>query len=157
MSAFVACRGSRLCLPVIAFVLVAAAPALAAGDPEPMTVHIDQAKVLKLPERTATLVVGNPLIADAVVQPGGMAVVTAKSYGATNFVSLDKAGNTLVEYSVQVVGPEDKTVVVYRGANRETYSCVQNCEQRITVGDVPTYFSGTLTQVGAMNALAQPK
>jgi hypothetical protein len=130
---------------------------LAAGDPEPMTVHIDQAKVLKLPERTATLVVGNPLIADAVVQPGGMAVVTAKSYGATNFVSLDKAGNTLVEYSVQVVGPEDKTVVVYRGANRETYSCVQNCEQRITVGDVPTYFSGTLTQVGAMNALAQPK
>ena len=40
---------------------------------ETITVHLDQARILKLPERTATLVVGNPLIADAAVQPGGIA------------------------------------------------------------------------------------
>ena len=32
---------------------------------EPITVNLDQAKLVKLPERTATLVIGNPLIADA--------------------------------------------------------------------------------------------
>ena len=62
---------------------------------EPVTVHLDQAKLLKLPERTATLVIGNPLIADAVVQPGGVVVITAKSYGMTNLVALDRAGTTL--------------------------------------------------------------
>ncbi len=51
---------------------------------EPVTVHLDQAKLLKLPERTATLVIGNPLIADAAVQPGGVLVITGKSYGMTN-------------------------------------------------------------------------
>jgi Flp pilus assembly secretin CpaC len=57
-------------------------------------VHLDQAKVLKLPEKTATLVVGNPLIADVAVQPGGIMVVTGKSYGVTNLVALDRGGAT---------------------------------------------------------------
>ena len=87
---------------------------------EPVTVHLDQAKLLKLPERTATLVVGNPLIADAVVQPGGIVVITAKSYGMTNLVVLDRTGTTLSEYPIQVVGPSDAVVVVYRGIERET-------------------------------------
>src|SRR5262249_45973221 len=49
-----------------------------------VVVAIDRAKVVKLPDRTTTLVIGNPLIADAAVQAGGIAVITAKSYGATN-------------------------------------------------------------------------
>jgi len=166
MSAFVACRGARPCLlAAIAIALAVALPrlplaaeAVRATGPEmdrgSTTVHIDQAQILKLPERVATLVIGNPLIADAVVQPGGIVVVTAKSYGATNLVALDRTGNALMERSIQVVGPNDKTVVVYRGVTRETYSCVENCEQRITVGDMPTYFTGNLTQVGTLNALA---
>ena len=89
---------------------------------EPITVQLDQAKLLKLPEKTATLVVGNPLIADVAVQPGGIMVVTAKSYGVTNLVALDRAGNTLMEHPIQVVGPVDN-VVLYRGIERESYSC----------------------------------
>ena len=52
-------------------------------------------QLLKLPEKTATLVIGNPLIADAAVQPGGVVVITAKSYGMTNLVALDRTGATL--------------------------------------------------------------
>lgn len=165
MSAFVACRGlrSRL-LPAIVIVLVAAVPRLAlAAGPAPATetslggsvrVHVDQAKIIKVPERTVTLVVGNPLIADATVQPGGVVVVTAKSYGVTNLVALDRAGNALMESPIQVVGPDEKVVVVYRGIERETYSCLENCERRITVGDTQTYFAANLTQVGTINTLA---
>jgi Flp pilus assembly secretin CpaC len=150
----------------VAALLLAAASALPqpalAGDPlpgsairEPISVMLDQAKIVKLPERTATLVVGNPLIADASVQPGGVAVITAKSHGVTNLVALDRAGTALIEYPVQVLGPSDNLVVVYRGIERESYSCVTTCERRITLGDTATYFTTTLGQTNVLNTLAQ--
>lgn len=167
MSAFVVWRGHRpaavlaLILLAAVFVIVPRSHALAA-DPEPVstvrepvTVHLDQAKLLKLPERTATLVVGNPLIADATVQAGGVVVVTAKSYGMTNLVALDRAGSSLGEYPIQVVGPSDNVVVVYRGIERESYSCAPNCERRITIGDTPNYVTQNLTTLGTYSAQAQ--
>jgi Flp pilus assembly secretin CpaC len=167
MTAFVA-RRSRLALlfPALGCVAIAlaataiATPARAAeqilGNPmrEKITVRLDKASLLKLPERTATLVVGNPLIADAVVQPGGIVVITAKSYGMTNIVALDRAGSTLAEYPIQVTGPSDKTVVVYRGIERETYSCAPYCERRITLGDSAAYFTANLTALGTFSAQA---
>ena len=169
MTAFIACRGQRrVLLPVLGCMALAAALASVAlsstalaADPvlesirEPVTVNLDQAKLLKLPERTATLVIGNPLIADAVVQPGGIIVVTAKSYGATNLVALDRAGVTLMDQLVQVVGPGDTVVVVYRGVERETYSCAPNCERRITLGDSVPFFTQNLSALGAYSAQAQ--
>ena len=154
MTAFVACRGPRPllfppggCLAVALAAVVPPSAALAA-DPvpsstvrEPVTVRLDQARLLKLPERTATLVIGNPLIADAAVQPGGVVVITAKSYGMTNLVALDRTGATLIEYPIQVVGPSDPMVVVYRGIERESYSCAPKCERRITLGDSAAFFA----------------
>ena len=99
--------------------------------------------------------VGNPLIADVAVQPGGIMVITAKSYGVTNVVALDRAGTTLMEHPIQVLGPNDNVIVVYRGIERETYSCMPDCERRITIGDAPTYFTATLTQADSLNAQAR--
>jgi hypothetical protein len=133
-----------------------AAEVVSATSPDGViVVHLDQARILKLPERTATLVIGNPLIADAVVQPGGVVVITARSYGATNLVALDRAGATLLDTRIQVVTTADKVVVVYRGVDRETYSCVPYCERRATIGDTPAYFAANLTQIGTFSALAQ--
>jgi Flp pilus assembly secretin CpaC len=172
MTAFDACRGQRpLLFPGLRCAVVALTFALAvallpgaarAADVvsvgsvhDVVTVHVDQAQLLKLPERTATLVVGNPLIADAVVQPGGTVVITAKSYGRTNLVALDRTGTMLGEYPIQVVGPADSVVLVYRGIERETYSCAPNCERRITIGDSQLYLTGNLMTLGAFNAQAQ--
>ena len=83
--------------------------------------------------------IGNPLIADASVQPGGVVVITAKSYGMTNLVALDRAG-LLAEYPIEVIGPGDAIVVIYRGIERETYSCAPDCERRITLGNSAAYF-----------------
>jgi Flp pilus assembly secretin CpaC len=168
MTAFVACRGRRpLLFPALGCVAIAFAAAampqaaraaeqtLQSTQRERVTVYLDKASLLKLPERTATLVVGNPLIADTVVQPGGVVVITAKSYGMTNLVALDRAGSTLAEYPIQVVGPSDKTVVVYRGVERETYSCVPYCERRITLGDSAAYFTANLTALSTFSTQAQ--
>src|SRR5262249_38679845 len=128
MTAFAACRGPWACVLLLATIAVALPNVTFAAEPvsatssevrEPIMVHLDQARIVKLPERTATLVVGNPLIADAVVQAGGIVVITAKSYGATNLVALDRTGATLMERPVQVIGPNDQVVVVvYRGIER---------------------------------------
>jgi hypothetical protein len=132
-----------------------AAPAHAT-DPsiEPLTVSIDQATIAKLPPKVATIVVGNPLIADVSIQAGSLLVVTGKGYGSTNVIALDRDGNILMERALQVQGPRDQVVVVYRGATRETYSCQPNCEHRLTLGDNKDYFNTTLGQTDERNTKA---
>lgn len=161
-----ACRGRWACALLVAAVAAALPISAYAAEPipvsatssagQPIRVHLDQARIVKLPERTATLVVGNPLIADAVVQPGGIVVVTAKGYGATNLVALDRNGVTLMETTVQVTSPNEHVVVtLYRGVERETYSCGPECGRRMTIGDSPAFFTANLTQIGTVNAIAQ--
>ena len=139
-----------LCLLAMALVL-GAAGSRAVAD-ELIVVHLDEARIIKLPDRATTVVIGNPLIADISVQAGGVTVVTGKSFGATNFVVMDKAGAILTEHAVQVEGPIDQTVVMYRGVNRETYSCMPDCAPRITLGDDTKFFTEAMAQVSARNA-----
>jgi Flp pilus assembly secretin CpaC len=117
---------------------------------ESISVIVDQAKLVKLPEKIATIVVGNPLIADVSLQPGGMMVVTGKSYGVTNVMALDRQGTVLIDRLVQVEGPTDKLVTVYRGVDRESYSCTPTCQRRVTLGDAPGYFDAQLNQNGSL-------
>ena len=135
-------RGLRSMLVLASAAMLMAGSALA----ETIPIVLDQAKLVKLPERVATLVIGNPLIADVTLQSGGMMVVTGKGYGATNLIALDRAGTVLTETTVEVKGPRDHVLVVYRGVERETYTCAPNCERRITPGDNSSFFDQTVTQ-----------
>ncbi|QUS41449.1 pilus assembly protein CpaC [Tardiphaga alba] len=119
-----------------------------------IAVNVDQAKLVKFPEKIATIVVGNPLIADVSLQPGGMVVVTGKGYGATNVVALDRAGGVLMDRMIQVEGPIGKVVTVYRGMSRESYSCAPTCERRVTLGDADAFFKNTMEQTGAIGQQA---
>ena len=119
---------------------------------EKIVVHLDEATIIKLPDRTTTVVIGNPLIADISVQPGGLAVVTGKSFGGTNIIIMDKAGAVLTEHTVEVHDSIDRTVVVYRGGARETYSCTPECAARVTLADQTEFFTDTITRMSARNA-----
>ena len=153
--------GRRKALAGLAFLLAAitaGSQSSAAPEPSPtsgtITVVLDQAQVLKVPDGVATLIVGNPLIADISIQSGGLIVVTGKGYGVTNLVALDRGGQVLTQKVIQVQGPRDN-LVVYRGVERESYSCTPKCEQRITLGDSPAYFGAVLGQIGARTSQAQ--
>jgi len=156
--------GCRVTCILIAALALSVAPASAGDSPaghfpagdfpangtlfppdDTLNVHMDEAKLIKLPDLVATVVIGNPLIADAALQPSGLAVLTGKSYGATNFIALDRNGNALFEKTIQVHGAKD-TVVVYKGVNRETYSCAPTCQPVIAPGDVQQFFNQTLVQ-----------
>ncbi len=138
---------------LLAVALASAVGMRGAAAADIVTVVLDQAQIMQLPEKVATIVIGNPLIADVSLQGGVNMVITGKGYGATNMIVLDRAGATLLSKTIQVVGPRD-TVVVYRGVDRESYSCVPNCERRITLGDAPPYFDATIGQAGVRSGQA---
>lgn len=150
-------NGRRIIL-VAALLVPAASPGAAqnrnSDSSGAVIITVDQAQVMKLPDGVATMVVGNPLIADISIQSGGMAVLTGKGHGVTNIVALDRSGAVLEQKTIQVQGARD-SVVVYRGVERESYSCTPKCERRITLGDSNAYFGATLAQTAARTGQAQ--
>lgn len=141
-SAFSALAAGMLMWPIAA---------IAEPSANAIAVNVDQARLVKLPARVATIVVGNPLIADVALQAGGVLVVTGKGYGATNFIAMDRAGEVLVDRQIQVEGPTDQLITVYRGVDRESYSCMPICQRRVTLGDSDNYFNTTMSQAGTLS------
>ncbi len=111
-----------LCLAALAFALPIQA---GAADIE---VVMNQAKIVKLARPADTIVIGNPLIADASVQDSTTVVLTGKGFGVTNLVILDEAGAPIVDEQVTVSRSTASSVRIYRRANVQTLSCTPNCE-----------------------------
>ena len=135
-------------------ILLWPAVCVAAPEPDKIAVNVDQAKLVKLPAKVSTIIVGNPLIADVTLQSGEIVVVTGKGYGATNFIAMDRSGDVLVDRQIQVEGPTDQVVTIYRGVDRKSYSCMPVCQRRITLGDGETYFKSTMDQAGSLSSQA---
>ena len=147
----------RRLINICAWTIVASAiPGVASAQADAITVSVDQAQIMKLPDRVATVVIGNPLIADAALQNGGILVITGKGYGTTNMLALDRNGSIVMDKTVEVLGASGSNlVVVYKGTERETYSCAPDCEHRITLGDSQGYFNSALSQSGSRTGQAQ--
>jgi hypothetical protein len=139
-------RMAKSALHWLAAVLLFAAVASQAIADEPIVVRLDQATLFRLPDRAATVVIGNPLIADVTIQSGGIAIVTGKGYGGTNVVVMDRGGVVLSEKTIVVTSPSDHVVYVYRGPSRATYSCNPDCSARVNLGDDPEVFEKILAE-----------
>jgi hypothetical protein len=145
------------CAARLAGLAIAVAIAVAAAAPvnaETIAVFVDRAKVVKLPDKTSTVIVGNPIIADVSVQKNGILVVTGKSFGMTNLISLDSEGSILNESMIRVEATSESVVTVQRGMDRESYSCTPQCMPAIKLGDDPKYFEAVGGQAGKRSALA---
>ncbi|MCB2051672.1 MAG: pilus assembly protein N-terminal domain-containing protein [Novosphingobium sp.] len=126
-----------------------AAPASAADT---IAVVLDQAKVLQLPPNTATIIVGNPLIADiTMINRNTQLILTGKSFGQTNMIALDRKGNSIGESTV-IVRAAKTGLLVQRGLTQETYSCEPRCQPTITLGDDPKFTRGAITAVTARSS-----
>jgi hypothetical protein len=140
---------------ILAAMLFVPARAEVSGSEGTITVLLNRATIMKVPDRVATIVVGNPLIADATLQPGNIAVLTGKGYGVTNIMVLDRAGAVLTEKTIQVKDGGVHLVTIYRGVQRETYNCAPKCEPRNTLGDAQVYFTNSLNQIATRSGMAQ--
>lgn len=132
------------------------APAVA-GQPETLpvvTVIVDNAKVIRLPEKTQTVVVGNPFIAEVTPQKNGVLILTGKSFGSTNLIALDSAGALIAETMIRVEASREATITVQRGMERESLSCTPNCQPSAQLGDAAKYFDPVSGQADKRRALA---
>lgn len=120
-------------------------------------VVLDQAKILQLPPNTATIIVGNPIIADiTMLRRTNQMVLTGKGYGQTNMIALDSEGNAIGESIVKVFGIEHG-LIVQRGMNRETYSCNPRCQPTINLGDDPAFMGRVAGEIKVRSGAAGGK
>ena len=121
-----------------------------------LNVIVDRAKVLRMDKDADTVIVGNPSIVDATVQDSRTIVLTGRSYGVTNLIVLDSAGDPVVDETVVVQNHETNTVRIYRRAIRETLACSPVCESTLTIGDDNAVFSANMAQIQGRVQLSTP-
>ena len=134
--------------------LAAGVTASSAVANETITLMLDRATVIRSPAKTSMVVIGNPAIADVSVQKNGVMVLTGKSFGETNLLALDDQGQLVSESWIKVQAASRSNVVVYRGAETETYSCTPHCQPTIALGDSEKHFSKAGGQLGVRNGIA---
>ena len=109
------------------------APALAQSAP--VSVKVNMARILRIDAPAATVIIGNPGVADVTIQDPQTLVLTGKSYGETNLIILDGTGNPIADTMIQVVQDTAEVVTVYMGPARQTYSCEPVCQAVVMIGD----------------------
>lgn len=119
-------------------------------------VGLDRAKMVRLAEPAAEIIVGNPSIADISVQNAKLLVVTGKSFGRTNLIVVNAKGEIIEESDLTVTDPSKGMVTVHRGArNNETVYCAPKCTALPAIGDDEEYFTTIQGQIGAKQGMAQ--
>jgi Flp pilus assembly secretin CpaC len=143
---------SRLWLAAAFLVAAGATPAHA--EMGVIAVTLDQAKVAQLPQGTATLIVGNPMIADVtMLKTNNAMVITGKGFGQTNLIAIDAAGSVIDERQVRVL-PAKTVLVLQSGASRMSYACNPDCMPSAQLGDDDKAFKDEGDQISARNGYA---
>ena len=141
---------TRSLLAAVLAALMLAPTAIHADTTEPISVKVNMARILRISAPAATVIIGNPLVADVTIQDPQTLVLTGKSYGETNLIILDTSGSPIADTTISVVQGEADLMTVYMGTARTTLSCKPVCQPTITLGD-DTDFSGKA--LGSANLL----
>jgi len=110
------------------------APATA-EDSAPVSVRVNMARILRIDAPAATVIIGNPGVADVTIQDPQTLVLTGKSYGETNLIILDNSGNPIADTMIEVTQDLANVVTMYVGDKRQSYSCEPVCQSIIMMGD----------------------
>ena len=101
-----------------------AAPALAAPS---TNVAIDHTARINLRSPAASVIVGNPAVADVTVVDERTLFLSGRGYGVTEVTVLDPLGRTIWSSEVVVTAPTEGAVTVYRGNQATEMACAQSC------------------------------
>ena len=110
-----------------------AAPAQAADAP--INVNVNMARILRINAAAATVIIGNPGIADVTIQDPQTLILTGKSYGQTNLIVLDATGNPIADTMIEVVQMTAGVMTVYNRQARQSMPCAPVCQSIIMMGD----------------------
>ncbi|MFV0281952.1 MAG: pilus assembly protein N-terminal domain-containing protein [Rhodoblastus sp.] len=124
------------------------------ADTDGIVVSLDRARIVKVPAGTQTLIIGNPVVADVTMLKGNTSmVVSGRSFGTTNLISLDSNGNAIDETTIKVIAGS-QSLVVLRGNAQESYSCNPRCAPTVALGDDTKYMSEGISNIRTRNGAA---
>ena len=103
------------------------------------------ARILRISAPAATVIIGNPAVADVTIQDPQTLVLTGKSFGDTNLIVLDAQGNPIADTIMRVVADGGDIVTVFLGAKRTSVACSPTCQPVIRLGDDAEYAQQTAT------------
>ena len=129
----------RPSIAALAILSVLATPDAALAENAPVTVKVNMARILRINAPAATVIIGNPGIADAAIQDPQTLVLTGKSYGQTNLIVLDAQGNPIADTLIEVVQEQAGLVTVFLGERRTSMACEPICQPIIMLGDDKAY------------------
>jgi Flp pilus assembly secretin CpaC len=129
-------------------------PSAATAAEQTVAVFIDRAKVMRIARPADVVIIGNPAIADATIQDARTLIITGRSYGTTNLIVLDAAGEPVADAIVEVGVAGDNLVTVYKRAARETLSCTPDCSPTLTIGDREATFEAVSRQISTYSTIA---
>ncbi len=143
---------SRSCLVSLVAALINISLATGSAAELNITVYADQAKILKVNGTPASVVIGNPMIADISIQ-GEVLAVHGRHFGNTNLIILDHQGNELASLLVNVIRPEINNVEMFKGGaegkmvGKFSYICAPDCESIVMPGDDNDYNAAIAGQI----------
>jgi len=148
--------GHLAILAALAGALISGTAAAAAADNAntPIQVVVDQAKVMHIARPADIVIIGNPAIADATIQDNQTLIITGHSFGTTNLIVLDSAGQPIADSMITVAPQDNQVVTVYSRSARQTFSCTPDCAPVLAVGDSSSVFDSVNAQVQSQNSLS---
>jgi len=136
-----------------AVAMAVAAVALPVAAAEPIAVKVNHAKVMRISRPADIVIIGNPAIADAIIQDQQTLIITGRSYGTTNLIVLDATGEAIADEQITVGASQDNVVTVFRRASRQSYSCSPECSPMLAVGDNESAFDAVSAQIQTQGSL----
>ncbi len=146
---------ARTLLAALVVALPVANPVLLARaeTTDPVTVKVNMARILRISAPAATVIVGNPAVADVTIQDPQTLVLTGKSFGQTNLIVLDAQGNPIADTVMEVVSNSANNVTVFSGLKRTTVACAPDCNPTANLGDDADYVSQSLSASQAISSM----
>lgn len=133
----------------------------AQASAQTVTVPADHTGLVRLPQDAATIVVGNPAIADAMLYDSRTLFVSGRVFGQTNLIALNADGRVIYAADVSVTLSDRNHVQVVRNNPTEltsaqhTYVCDPVCRAVPVIGDEPGRFDAVSGQRNAVSGAAQ--
>ncbi len=115
-------------IPALSGALILSGLLASTAAADALVVPIDHSTRLSVAGSAASVVVGNPQVADVTVVDTHTLFVSGRGYGETDIVVLDGLGRTIYSGEVTVGAINSGRVSVYRGGARTDMACAPNCE-----------------------------
>lgn len=125
----------------------------AAAEGAPINVNVNMARILRINAAAATVIVGNPGIADVTIQDPQTLILTGKSYGQTNLIVLDNSGNPIADTLIEVVQMQAGVMTVYQGQARTSLACAPVCQGIVMMGDDPGFSGQALSSASIVQSM----